>query len=82
MAERSYPASEVSGSREETLCVRGQGRPGEATSHPRPGEVTQRSNPEPKARGGSWEEPPTSEARASGREEQPLELWLRRHRRA
>ena len=73
MAERSYPASEVSGSREETLCVRGQGRPGEATSHPRPGEVTQRSNPEPKARGGSWEEPLMPEARAGGREEHPEE---------
>ena len=41
-----------------------------------------RSHPEPKARGGSWEEPPTPEARAIGREEQPEAWWLRRRRRA
>ena len=41
-----------------------------------------RSHPEPGARGGSWEEPPTPEARASSQEEQPQEWWLRRHRRA
>ena len=41
-----------------------------------------RSHPEPGARGGSWEEPPTPEARASGREEQPKEWRLCRHRRA
>ena len=82
MAERSYPTSKASGSREEPLRVRGQEWLGEATSHQRPGAVTLKSHPEPKARGGSWEEPPTSEARASGGEEQPLELWLRRHRRA
>ena len=44
--------------------------------------MTLRSHPEPEARGGSWEEPPTLEARASSREEQPEEWWLRRHRRA
>ena len=33
----------------------------------------------PKARGGDLEEPPTPKA---GREEQPEERWLRRHRRA
>ena len=50
--------SEVSSSsREELPRVRGQGRPGEATSHPRPGAVTLRSHPEPEARGCSWEEP-------------------------
>ena len=70
-AKRSYPASEVSGGREETPRVRGQGWPGEATSCLRPGVVTLRSHPEPKARGSSWEEPPTPEARAGGREEQP-----------
>ena len=59
------------GGQEETPCVRGQGRPGEATSHPRPGAVTLRSHHEPEARGGSWEEPPTPEARAGGREDQP-----------
>ena len=37
-----------------------------------------RSHPEPEARGGSWEEPPTPKARAGGRpEEQPEEWWLR-----
>ena len=68
--------------REELPQVRGQGRPGEATSCPRPGAVTLRSHPKPEARGGSWEEPPTPEARAGGREEHPEERWLRRHRRA
>ena len=63
--------SEVSGSQEETLCVRGQGQRGEATSRPRPGAVTLRSHPKPKARGGSWKEPPTPEARARTQEEQP-----------
>ena len=63
-AERSYLASEVSGSREETSRVRGQWQPGEATSHPMPGAVTLRSHPEPEARAGSWEEPHTPEARA------------------
>ena len=58
MAERSYPASEVRGGREETPHVRGQWRPGEATLCPRPGAVTLRSHPEPEARGGSWEEQP------------------------
>ena len=47
----------------------------------RPGAVTLRSHPEPDARGSSWKAPPTPEARAGGREEQPEE-WLRRHRRA
>ena len=75
--------SEVSGGREETLRITGQGRrPGEATSHPRPGAVTLRNHPEPEAKGGSWEEPPTPEARVSGWEEHHKERWLRRHRRA
>ena len=69
--EETPPASEVSGGWEETLRIRGQGRPGEATSPPRPGAVTLRSHPKPEARGGSWEERPTSQARASGREEHP-----------
>ena len=63
-ARRSYPASEASGGREETPRIRDQGRPGEATSRPRPGAVTLRSHPEP-------------EARAGGQEEQPEEWWLR-----
>ena len=82
------------GGQEELLCglgqcwpeeiphVRGQGQLGEATSRLRPGSVTMRSHPKPQASGGSWEEQPTSEARASSREEQPKDQWLRRHRRA
>ena len=58
VASRSYPASKASGGREETPRVGDQGRPGAATSCPRPGVVTLRSHPEPEARGGSWEEPP------------------------
>ena len=81
-AERSYPASELSGGREETPPFRDQGWPGEATLHPRPGEVTLRRHPEPEARRGSWEEPLTPEARAGGQEEQPEEWWLHRRRRA
>ena len=45
VSERSYPVSEVSGGREETPCIRGQGQPREATSRPRPGLVAGRSNP-------------------------------------
>ena len=81
-AGRSYPASEASGGPEETPHVRGQGRPGETTSQPRPEAVTVRSHLEPEARGGNWEEPPMPKARAGGGEEQPKERWLRRHRRA
>ena len=44
--------------------------------------MTLRSHPEPEARGGSWEEPPTPKARAEGREEHPKERWLHRCRRA
>ena len=68
-AKRSYSVSEVSGSREETPHVRGQGRLGEATSCPRPRAVTLRSHPEP-------------EVRAGGQGEPPKERWLSRHRRA
>ena len=75
--------SEVRGSgQEEPPRVQGQGRPEEATSHPRPGLVTLRSHPEPEARGNSWERPPMPKARAGGREEHPAEWWLPRHRRA
>ena len=81
-AERRHSASEVSGSREETPRIRGQGQQEKATSRPRPGAVTLRSHPDPEARGCSWEEPPTPEARAGGWEEQPEEPWLSRHRRA
>ena len=81
-ARRSYPVSEASGGREVTTPFRDWGRPGEDTSHPRPGAVTLRSHPEPEARGSSWEEPPTPKAMAGGRKEQPEEWWLRRHRRA
>ena len=48
----------------------------------RPGTEALRSNPAPKARGGSRKEHPTLEARGSDREEQPEELWVRRHKRA
>ena len=54
-----YPASEIRGSQEKP----------QATSRLRPGAVTLRSHPEPEARDGSWEEPPTPEARADGQEE-------------
>ena len=43
--ERSYLASEASGGQEETLRIRDQGQPGEATSCPRPGVAAGRSNP-------------------------------------
>ena len=49
--ERSYPASEASGGREETLRVRDQGQPGEAISHRRPGAVTLRSQLEARGQG-------------------------------
>ena len=61
--------SEASGSQEETPYIRGQGRPGEGSSRPRPGAVTLRSHPMPEARGGSWEEQPMPEAGASSQEE-------------
>ena len=41
-----------------------------------------RNDLEPEARGSSWEEPPTPEARAGSLEEQPEEWWLCRQRRA
>ena len=82
-ARRTHPKSEVRGGGQEELPrVRGQWWPGRDTLRPRPGAVALRSLPEPEARGGSWEEPPTPEARASGWEEQPKERWLCRHRRA
>ena len=81
-AERSYPASKVrGGSREELPGVRGQWRPGGATPRPR-SVAAGRSHLSPEARDGDPEEPPTPEARGSGREEQPEDRWLRRHRRA
>ena len=69
------------GSREELLCVQGQGRPEGDTPGPRSG-VAGRSHLAPEARGGDPEEPPMPEARASGREEHPEERWLPRHRSA
>ena len=39
-------------------------------------------DPEPEARGSSWEKPAMPKARAGSREEQPEERWLSRHRRA
>ena len=66
----SYAASEArGGGRKELPHVQGQGWPGEATLCPRPGAVTLRSHPKPKASAG-------------GQEEQPEEQCLSRHRRA
>ena len=69
----------VSGGREDLPRVRDQGwRQGGGTPRLRSGvpgrrqpasevgTVTLRSRPEPEARGGSWEEPPMPETRASG----------------
>ena len=59
-AERSYPASEVSGGGWEELPaseVRGRSREELAAG---------RRHPESEVRGGSWEEPPTPEARPGG----------------
>ena len=81
VAERSYPESKLSGSWEELPSVQGQGwQPGGDTPCQRSG-ATGRSHLALEVRGGSWEEPPTPEARAGGREEQPEEWWLSRHRR-
>ena len=53
--------------------IRGQRqRPRRAILRPR-SVAAGRRHLAPKARGGSWEEPPTPEARASGQEEQPKE---------
>ena len=51
-AERSYPASKASGSREETPRVQDQGQPGEATSCPRLGAAAGRSHPRLRLRPG------------------------------
>ena len=57
--ERSYPTSKVRGSGgEETPRVGGQGRPGEATSPPRPRVAAGRRHLVPEARGGDPEDPP------------------------
>ena len=51
--------AEVSGGREETPRIQGQGRrPRGATLCPRPGAATKRSYPASKVRGGGPEEPP------------------------
>ena len=82
-AGRRHPTPEVRGGGwEELPRVQGQWQPGGDTLHPRPGAATLRSHPKPEARGGSWEDPRMAKARASGREEQLKEWWLRRHRRA
>ena len=80
---RKHPTSEVRGGGQEELpCIRGQGRPVGDTPCPRPGAVTLRSHPEPKARGSSWGEPPMLEARVGDQEEHPEGKSLGRHRRA
>ena len=61
MAERSYPASEVSGGLEETPRIKGQGRRLRgATPRPRSG-VAGRSHFAREARGGGPEEPPRTQ---------------------
>ena len=96
-AERSYPASKVSGGQEETPCVRGQGGGlEEPTLCLRP-VVARRRHPDSEIRGGQEKPQATScprpgavtlrshpepETRAGCREEQPEEWWLPRHRRA
>ena len=70
-AERSYPATEVSGSREETPHARGQGQwLRGATPHLRPGAVAERSYPASEI-SGSQEETPRIRGRGSGQEELP-----------
>ena len=71
MAERSYPISEVSGSREEIPHVRGRGWG-----------VAKRRHPGFEVRGSGPEEQTSPEARGGSREEQSEELWLRGDRRA
>ena len=65
VSERSYPVSEVSGGREETPCIRGQGRrPGGDTPRPQSGAAAERSCPTSEA-SGLQEKPPR--ARGQGR---------------
>ena len=57
-AERSYPASEVSGGQEELSHIRDQGRqPGGNTPRPKSGAAAERSYPASNVRG-SREKPP------------------------
>ena len=56
-AERSYPMSEVRGKSQEDPMPVGR-QPRGVTPHPRSGAAAERSNPTPKARGGSWKEQP------------------------
>ena len=74
--------------------VQGQWWPGGDNPGPRSGRglggatlrlrpvAARRRRPVSEVRGGDPEEPPMTEARAGGWEEQPEEGWLRRHRRA
>ena len=67
MAERNYPASEVSGGGwEELTCIRGQWWPRGDTPSPRSGVAAERSYPASKV-SGSWEETP----RARGQGQRP-----------
>ena len=68
-ARRSYPASEVEAAGRSHLAPEARG--GDPAEPPRA-----------RAQGRQLGEPPTPEARAGGREEQPEERWLHRHRRA
>ena len=72
MAERNYPASEVSGGGwEELTCIRGQWWPRGDTPSPRSGVAAERSYPASEVSGG-WKELPHMEVRGRGREEPPL----------
>ena len=81
-AAESYPTCEVRDSGPECQAVTAQERLRGATLRLRSVAVAERSYPASEVSGGSWEEQPMPEARASGQEEQPEEWWLCRHRRA
>ena len=78
---KSYPTSEVRDNGPECQAVTAQEWPGGVTLRPRSGAAgrshiapeAKGGDPEepPRARCGSWEEPPTPEARACGWEEHP-----------
>ena len=66
--------SEVRGGGQKELpSVRGQGRPGGATLHPRPGAVARRSHPAPEARGGGREEQPNVQGAVATQGQEGLE---------
>ena len=76
----SYPTSEVWYSGPECQAVVAREQPGGATLRLR-SVAAGRRHPTSEVRG-RREKPPTPDARAGSREEQPEERWLHRHRRA